>query len=67
MTNMQLLLAVLMPTIVPTVAVLIGIFINLSGNARLENRLNIVEGDLRRFYEILGAHGEAIETLKKRA
>lgn len=32
----------------------------------IQQRLIVIEGDLRRFWEILGAHGEAIETLKKR-
>ena len=33
---------------------------------RIDQRLTVIEADLRRFFEILGAHGADIEMLKKR-
>jgi hypothetical protein len=62
MTNLQLLLSIG----VPTVAVLIGIFYNNARFNSVEQRLIVIEGDLRCFNEILGGHGADIETLKKR-
>lgn len=62
MTDTQLWLSIG----IPTVAILIGILLNQTGLGRLEGRLNVIESDLRRFYEILGAHGEAIDILKKK-
>ena len=68
MTNEQLWLAIG----VPTVAVLIGILLNQLGQSRtdagqnrLENRLQVIEGDLRRFWQILGEHSARLDNVEK--
>lgn len=61
MSNAQLLLAIL----IPTITVLVGILLNHSGNGRLVARLISIEGDLRRFYQILGEHGARLDNLEK--
>ena len=68
MTNEQLWLAIG----IPTVTVLIGILLNqlgLSrtemGQNRLENRLQVIEGDLRRFWQILGEHSARLDNIEK--
>jgi hypothetical protein len=75
MTNLQLWLAIGIPSIL----VIVGIFLN---NARfnaidtrfngvdsrfsgVEGRLSTIEGDLRQFYMILGRHDADIDNLKK--
>lgn len=68
MTNLQLWLAIGIPSFM----VLVGILLNLRGSGRLEdrisalenimnNRFTVIEGDLRRFYELLGEHSGRIE------
>jgi hypothetical protein len=61
MTDTQLFLAIG----IPSVMVLLGILLNLVGNNRIENRLGMIEGDLRRFYQLLGEHSAKIENLEK--
>jgi hypothetical protein len=62
MTNEQLWLAIG----IPTVTVLIGILLNQLGLNRMENRLQVIEGDLRRFWQILGEHSAKIENLERK-
>jgi hypothetical protein len=66
MTDTQLWLAIG----VPTIAVLLGILLNVTGLNRLETRIDtrllVIEGDLRRFYQILGEHSAKVENLEKR-
>jgi hypothetical protein len=73
MTNLQLWLAMG----VPSLMVLLGIFLNMNSiNALrsemqgrftgIESRLIAIEGDLRRFYEILGEHSGRIEGFNAR-
>lgn len=63
MNNLQLLASIGIPTLA---IIIVGIQNNGRFN-NIESRLIAIEGDLRRFYEILGRHGEAIDTLKERA
>jgi hypothetical protein len=60
MTNTQLWLSIGIPTFV----VLVGILLNQLGQGRIETRLLSIESDLRRFYQFLGQHDEAISILK---
>jgi hypothetical protein len=66
MTDTQLWLAIG----IPTVTVLMGILLNVTGlnrvESRIETRLLAIEGDLRRFYQILGEHSAKIENLEKK-
>lgn len=62
MTDTQLWLAVGIPTVV----VLVGILLNQLGIGRVETRLNIIEGDLRRFFQIMGEHSAKIDNLEKK-
>jgi hypothetical protein len=66
MTDNQLWIAVG----IPTLAVLVGILLNQVGLVRLEARLNVIEGDLRRFFQmlgqLLGQHDEALSIAKKK-
>lgn len=73
MSNTQLWLSIG----IPTVAVLVGILLNQLGLGRLENRmtsiesridshLSTIDGDLRRFYQSLGQHDQAIDIMKKK-
>ena len=66
MTEAQLWLAIG----IPTVTVLMGILLNVTGlnrvESRIETRLLAIEGDLRRFYQILGEHSAKIENLEKK-
>jgi hypothetical protein len=66
MTETQLWLAIG----IPTVTVLMGILLNVTGlnrvESRIETRLLAIEGDLRRFYQILGEHSAKIENLEKK-
>jgi hypothetical protein len=50
-TNSQLFLSIG----VPSFLVLVGILLNLASNNRIENRLDVIEGDLRRFYRLIGS------------
>jgi len=50
MTDSQLWMAIG----IPTVTVLLGILLNQLGSSRIESRLQVIEGDLRRFYQLLG-------------
>jgi hypothetical protein len=59
MTNTQLYLAMG----VPSVLVLLGVLLNQIGQARLETRLTVIEGDLRQFYKSLGDVGGKVEIL----
>ena len=61
MTNEQLWLAIG----IPTVTVLIGILLNQLGQSRMENRLQVIEGDLRRFWQILGEHSARLDNVEK--
>jgi hypothetical protein len=51
---------------IPTVTVLVGILLNALGVSRVENRLQVIEGDLRRFYQMLGEHSAKIDNLEKK-
>lgn len=62
MSNNQLWLAIGIPSFL----ILVGMFQNNTRFNAIEARLIAIENDLRRFYEILGRHGEAIDTLKER-
>ncbi|HUH62091.1 MAG TPA: hypothetical protein VLZ50_03790 [Terracidiphilus sp.] len=62
MTDTQLWIAVG----IPTVTVLVGILLNALGVSRVENRLQVIEGDLRRFYQMLGEHSAKIDNLEKK-
>lgn len=62
MTDTQLWIAVG----IPTVTVLLGILLNSLGVSRVESRLQVIEGDLRRFYQMLGEHTAKIENLEKK-
>lgn len=63
MTNIQLWLAIG----VPSFFVLVGILLNQVGFTRVESRLTAIEADLRRFYQILGEHSKSINILEKKA
>ena len=62
MTNLQLTLAVAMPSLL----VLMGIFLNNACFNSIETRLTTMEGDLRQFYRDLGRHEAEINNLKER-
>jgi len=62
MTGTQLWLAVG----IPSVLVLVGILLNQLGQTRLENRVQSIEGDLRRFYQLIGEHSGKIDFLEKK-
>ena len=62
MSNVQLLLAVL----IPTFTVIAGFVVQNGRLNSIETRLIAIEGDLRRFYEILGRHDGEIEMLKRK-
>ena len=69
MTNVQLLVAALIPTftVIAGLVVQNGRFNALESRmSSLETRLVAIEGDLRRFYEILGRHDAEIEILKRK-
>jgi hypothetical protein len=51
---------------IPTVTVLVGILLNQLGSSRIESRLQAIEGDLRRFYQLLGEHSAKIENLERK-
>ncbi len=79
MTNLQMWVAV----VIPTIAVLVGILLNHNGISHLaarlgsieshlgarigsvESRLTAIEGDLRRFYQVLGEHSARLDNLEK--
>lgn len=61
-TNNQLWLTIGIPSFL----ILVGMLNNNSHFNRIDARLIAIENDLRRFFEILGRHGEAIDTLKER-
>jgi len=63
MNNVQLYLAMG----VPTLAVLVGILLSQRSSDRLERRLERIEADLREFYRTLGQHDAKIENLEKRS
>jgi hypothetical protein len=65
MTDTQLYLAIGIPTLLIFVTTLLGILLNQSAITRVENRLTVIEGDLRRFYQILGEHSAKIDNLEK--
>ncbi len=46
--------------------VLVGILLNALGVSRVESRLQVIEGDLRRFYQMLGEHSAKIDNLEKK-
>lgn len=62
MTNLQLLLTIG----IPTFAVILGTLYNNGRFNSLEQRLITIEGDLRRFYEMLGRHEGEIQSLRDR-
>ncbi len=62
MTNVQLLLSIG----IPTLAVLLGIFYNDARFNSIEQRLIVIGGDLRRFYETLGRHKGRIDAIEHR-
>jgi hypothetical protein len=62
MTNTQLWLA----TGIPTLAVLIGILLNQFALSDIRARLLGIEGDLQRFYQLIGEHGGKRELLEKK-
>jgi hypothetical protein len=62
---------------IPVIAILFGILFNQRGLDkldsrvdsrfdRLEKRMDIMQADLARFYQILGEHGGKIEVLQKK-
>jgi hypothetical protein len=51
---------------VPSFLILIGMWRNDKRFDAVDSRLLVIEADLRRFYQDLGRHEEAIETLKKK-
>ena len=62
---------------VPVVAILFGVLLNQRGMGklegrvdsrfdRLEHRIDTIQADLSRFYQILGEHGGKIEMLHKK-
>ena len=51
---------------IPTVTVLVGILLNALGVSRVESRLQVIEGDLRRLYQMLGEHSAKIDNLEKK-
>jgi len=74
MNNVQLYIAVGLPTVM----VLVGIFLNqrsfdrlessLGGRMdRLEARLDRIEADLREFYRTLGQHDARLDNMEKRS
>ena len=63
MSNLQLFLAVLTVVSAEIGVVLLFLF---RGFGAIENRLGIIEADLRRFYHELGEHNADIATLKER-
>jgi len=74
MNNVQLYIAVGLPTVM----VLVGIFLNqrsfdrlessLGGRMdRLEVRLDRIEADLREFYRTLGQHDARLDNMEKRS
>lgn len=62
MTNVQLLLSIS----IPTFAVILATIFNNGRFNSIEQRLITIEGDLRRFYEILGRHEGEIQSLRDR-
>ena len=66
MTDTQLWIAIG----IPTVTVMVGILLNVTGLNRVENRIEtrllVIEGDLRRFYQIIGEHTARIDNLEKK-
>lgn len=62
MTNLQLALSIG----IPTLAVLVTFLYNSARFNSIENRLIVIEGDLRRFYETLGRHDGKIESIENR-
>jgi hypothetical protein len=63
MNNSQFWIAVC----VPSFLVMLGIWRNDKRFDAVDSRLLVIEADLRRFYQTLGQHDEAIEILKKKA
>jgi hypothetical protein len=63
MSNTQLWLSIG----IPTFTVLLGIWRSDKRFDTIESRLNVIEADLRRFYQTLGQHDEAISILKNKA
>lgn len=62
MTNLQLLLSIS----IPTFAIVLATIFNNGRFNSLEQRLITIEGDLRRFYEMLGRDQGEIQGLKDR-
>jgi hypothetical protein len=61
-TNLQLLLSIG----IPTLAVLLTFFYTNTRINSIDQRLIVIEGDLRRFYETLGKHEGKIENIENR-
>ena len=62
MTNLQLLLAVS----IPTFTIIAGFVVQNGRLNSIEARLIAIEADLRRFYEIVGRHEGELEMLKRK-
>ncbi len=62
-TNIQILVAVIVAALFPTITAIIGILLNQNGQTRIENRISVMESDVRRFFQILGEHGGKIDIL----
>lgn len=66
MTNLQLLLSIGIPTFAIILATVMQTNSNNTRFNALEQRLIVMEGDLRRFYETLGRHEGKIESIEGR-
>lgn len=66
MTNLQLLLSIGIPTFAIILATVLQTNSNNACFSAIEQRLVVIGGDQRRFYEILGRHDGEISVLKER-
>lgn len=62
MTNLQLALSIG----IPTFAILLSFLFTNARIGSIEQRLIVIEGDLRRFYEMLGRHDGRIQAIEDR-
>jgi hypothetical protein len=63
-TNTQLLLAIAIPSLIPTIAVLLSILYNNGRFNAIDQRLIVIDGDLRQFYRDLGRHEGEINVIR---
>jgi hypothetical protein len=62
LSNLQLALSIG----IPTLAILITFVHNNARFNSIDQRLNLIEADLRRFYEMLGRHDGKIQAIEDR-